>query len=80
MKKTTYKGFTEEEAKTLLREAMKAFGTQANFAKEHKLTPDTISRFLNGRDRLSDTIAASIGLKRTVIFVPVENGERNDHR
>lgn len=75
MKKQTFKGYDEQQAKELLGLAVSNAGGQKFFADNHKLDRSRISRVLTDKESVLDEQAAALGLIRTVIYVPTANGK-----
>lgn len=70
------KALTPKAAIGRLRAAIKASGSQVKFAAEHSLDRSYLNNVLNGERPLTDRIAKTIGLKRTMVFVPTEPDPR----
>lgn len=60
--------FNDREALILLKAAIEREGSQAAFADRHGVHRTYISMILNGRHRLTDGIAAALGLSKMYVL------------
>ena len=54
----------DDDVADLVRAAVEREGSQAEFAKRHRINRTDLSAFLNGRRGISASIAKALGLRR----------------
>lgn len=59
---------THEKAIELIRQKVKAHGSQIKTAKELDIAPAYLSDILNGRRDVSDSVARKLGYRRVIFF------------
>jgi DNA-binding transcriptional regulator YdaS (Cro superfamily) len=58
----------DDDVADLVRAAIKREGSQAAFAKLYGIDRSDLSAFLNGRRRISASLARALGLRRVYLF------------
>ena len=58
----------DDDVADLVRAAVKREGSQAAFAKRHGIDRTDLSAFLNGRRRISASLARALGLRKVYVF------------
>jgi hypothetical protein len=58
----------DDDVADLVREAVRREGSQAAFAKRYGINRTDLSAFLNGRRRISASLARALGLRKVYVF------------
>jgi len=58
----------DDDVADLVRAAVKREGSQAAFAKRYGIDRTDLSAFLNGRRRISASLAIALGLRKVYVF------------
>ena len=58
----------DDDVADLVRAAVKREGSQAAFAKRYGINRTDLSAFLNGRRRMSASLARALGLRKVYVF------------
>jgi hypothetical protein len=58
----------DDDVADLVREAVRREGSQAAFAKRYRINRTDLSAFLNGRRRISASLARALGLRKVYVF------------
>ena len=67
----------DDDVADLLKAAVEREGSQAAFAKRYDVNRSELNSILNGRRRISASLAKALGLRRVYI---VEEGEKHSER